>query len=58
MKGNTNMKNLEDRFNEAKKKFPNLTYDQIYKEMKVPADAVDPDDYREAEDKWLTEHGF
>lgn len=52
------MKSLEDRFNDAKKKFPNLTYDRIYKEMKVPADAVDPDDYREAEDKWLTEHGF
>ena len=52
------MKSLEERFNEAKKKFPNLTYDHIYKEMKVPEDAVDPDDYRAAEDAWLTKYGF
>lgn len=51
-------KNLTERFESAQKDNPKLTYNQIYKEMKVNLDSEDPDDYKEAEDKWLRKHGY
>lgn len=49
---------LTERFNKAQKDHPNLTYDQIYKEMKVNMNSDDPDDYKDAEDRWFKKHGY
>lgn len=51
-------KTLTQRFDDARKDNPKLTYNQIYKEMKVDMNSEDPDDYKEAEDKWLRKHGY
>ena len=51
-------KTLTQRFDDARKDNPKLTYNQIYKEMKVDTNSEDPDDYKEAEDKWLRKHGY
>lgn len=50
--------NLTDRFNKASQDNPKLTYNQIYKEMKVDMESDDPDIYKEAEDRWLRKHGY
>lgn len=50
--------NLTNRFHKALKDDPSLTYDRIYKEMKVNLDSDDPDDYKNAEDRWLRKHGY
>lgn len=49
---------LTNRFDKARKDNPNLSYDQIYKEMKVDMKSEDPDDYRRAESEWLKKHGY
>lgn len=49
---------LTERFNKAQKDHPNLTYDQIYKEMKINMNSDDPDDYKDAEDRWFKKHGY
>lgn len=49
---------LTERFNAAQKDNPKLTYDQIYKEMKVDLNSDDPDAYKEAEAAWLKKHGY
>lgn len=51
-------KTLTQRFHEAQKDNPKLTYDQIYKEMKVDMNSEDPDDYKEAEAAWFKKHGY
>ena len=50
--------NLTERFNNALKDNPKLTYNQIYKEMKVDMNSEDQDVYKEAEDKWFKKHGY
>lgn len=37
---------------------PSLTYDKIYKEMKVNMDSEDSSIYKEAENEWLRKHGY
>lgn len=49
---------LSERFDNAKKDHPGLSYPQIYKEMKVNMNSDDPDDYKDAEDRWLKKHGY
>lgn len=53
-----NRLNLSQRFDLALKDNPKLTYNQIYKEMKVDPNSEDPDDYKEAEDQWFKKHGY
>lgn len=53
-----NNKNLTQRFDDALKDNPKLTYKQIYKEMKVDTRSEDPDVYKDAEDRWLRKHGY
>lgn len=56
--GDMKHKSLVERFAEAKKKYPDLTYAQIYEETHMDMESDDADDYKEAEDLWLTNHGF
>lgn len=49
---------LSERFDKAQKDNPKLTYAQIYKEMKVNMNSDDPDDYKNAEDRWFKKHGY
>lgn len=49
---------LFERFDRAKKKYPNLTIDDIYEEMNANMNIDDNDYYKEIEDKWLKKHGF
>ena len=49
---------LTERFKNAQRDNPKLTYDQIYKEMKVDLNSEDPDDYKSAEAEWLKKHGY
>lgn len=49
---------LVERTNKAFKDNPGLTYDKIYKEMKVDMDSEDPDVYRQAEEEWLRRYGY
>lgn len=49
---------FETATDKAFKSNPNLTYNKIYKEMKVNMDSEDPDIYRQAEEKWLKKHGY
>lgn len=58
MNNKTNKLNLTDRFNNARKDNPKLTYDRIYKEMGVDMNSDDPDVYKEAEDLWLKKYGY
>ena len=51
-------KNLTQRFDDAKKDNPKLTYKQIYKEMGVDMNSDDPDVYKEAEAAWFKKHGY
>lgn len=51
-------KTLTQRFSDAQKDNPSLTYKQIYKEMKVDLNSEDPDDYKRAEDAWFKKHGY
>lgn len=53
-----NKKTLSQRFDDALKDNPNLTYKQIYKEMGVNMRSEDPDDYKDAEDRWFKKHGY
>lgn len=54
----TPKKNLSQRFDDAKKDHPNLTYDKIYKEMGVDMNSDDADVYKEAESEWFKKHGY
>lgn len=49
---------LTEAANKAFKDHPNLTYSKIYKEMGVDMKSEDPDDYRDAEFKWMKKHGY
>lgn len=42
----------------AFKENPSLTYDKIYKEMKINTRSEDPDAYRNAEEAWMKKHGY
>lgn len=53
-----NQLSLSQRFDLALKDNPKLTYNQIYKEMKVDLNSEDPDDYKEAEARWFKKHGY
>lgn len=48
----TNSKKSEDPIDKYFKENPGKTYEDIYKEMGVNMDSEDPDDYREAEEKF------
>ena len=55
---NNSRANLTDRFNNAKKDNPKLSYSRIYKEMGVDTKSEDPSVYKDAEDMWLKKHGY
>lgn len=50
--------NLSTRFDRALKDNPNLTYDKIYKDMKIDTSSEDTTLYKKAEDEWLKKHGY
>lgn len=49
---------LTDRATKAFRDNPGLTYDKIYKDMKVDMNSEDTDVYKQAEDEWLKKHGY
>lgn len=49
---------MTKRFNLAHKDNSKLTYETIYKDMKVDLNSEDPHVYKDAEDRWLRKHGY
>lgn len=56
--GRSGKKTLTQRFDAAQKDNPKLTYEQIYREMKVDMNSDDPDVYKQAEAEWFKKHGY